>query len=216
VSMLTPPGLKGKQYRITGSAYPRLSRPHRRRRRVFALIGAVVAIGVIGWGTVQLISVFGGRTRASAATTNCRAKAHPAGANASAAANPSQAALPQPGKITVNVYNSTTRTGLAAQTAAAFKQRGFVIGKIGNAPAPLEGKVPGAAEIIGGPSSAQVETVVGTQVPGAQSTTDTRQDASVDLVLGNTFNALATPAQAAQALTAAQNPKPTATASAHC
>lgn len=213
MSMLTPPGLKGKQYRITGTAYPRLRRPHRRRRRVLAVVSAMVVIGVIGWGTVQLIGVFGGRTKASAATA-CGAKARPAAA--SAAATPSQAALPQPGKITVNVYNATNRTGLAAQTANALKQRGFLIGKIGNAPAPLEGKVPGTAEIIGGPSSGQVETVVGTQVPGAKPSTDSRTDASVDLVIGTAFNALATPQQAAQALALAEHPAPTATASAHC
>ncbi|WP_322987313.1 LytR C-terminal domain-containing protein [Phaeacidiphilus oryzae] len=222
--MLTPPGMQGKQYRITGNAYPRLHRPNK-RRKLLAVVAAVVVAGVLGWGTVQLIGVFGGKPTANAAVGcagNGRAAARAATASAADAASASasaapQAGLPAPSAITVNVLNSTNRPGLAAQTAAQLKQRGFKIGKIGNAPAALENKVTGSAQVIGGPSSDQVATVVGTEVPGAKATTDSRTDAAVDLVIGTGFKALATPQQASAALAAAAHPHPAASASpSHC
>jgi hypothetical protein len=219
--MLTPPGMQGKQYRITGNAYPRLHRPNK-RRKLLAVVAAVVVAGVLGWGTVQLIGVFGGKSKADAAVGCTSKSGYGKQANAADAASASgsggpQAALPSPSAITVNVLNSTNRTGLAAQTAAQLKQRGFKIGKIGNAPAAMQNKVAGAAQVVGGPSSDQPATVVGTEVAGAKTATDARTDAAVDLVLGDTFKSLATPQQASAALAAAAHPSPTAQPShAHC
>ena len=76
MSMLTPPGMGGK-YRITGDKYPRMRRTRGRRRIVLAVVASVVALGLIGWGTLQLIDVFtGGGDKASAAgaTGDCRTK----------------------------------------------------------------------------------------------------------------------------------------------
>lgn len=57
----------GGKYRIKGDTYPRMRRPRRRGRLVLALVGAIVALGLIGWGTIQLIDVFGGGGKAKAA-----------------------------------------------------------------------------------------------------------------------------------------------------
>ncbi|MGO4755049.1 LytR family transcriptional regulator, partial [Streptomyces sp. 2MCAF27] len=75
MSMLTPPGMGGK-YRITGNRYPRMRRPRGRRRLVFAAMGTVVALGLVGWGTLQLIDVFSGgdddkTVRAARGTADC-------------------------------------------------------------------------------------------------------------------------------------------------
>lgn len=243
VSMLTPPGLKGKQYRITGTAYPRLRRPHQRRRRILLGIAGVLALSVLAWGTVQLVGIFAGGRRATAGSARCvhaasgdaadsmsapsgAASAGPrasvsAGASAGAGAGPgakagakaSAAAVTGPGAgITVNVYNATDQAGLAGRTAALLKQRGFTIGTVANAPAPLQNKIAGPAQVTGGAAGARAMVVLGSEVTGAKRLTDTRKDGSVDLVLGNTFTALATPAQAAQALTLASKPTPAASA----
>jgi hypothetical protein len=237
--MLTPPGLKGKQYRISGKAYPRLSRPARKGRRVLQVFAVVVALAVLGWGTVQLVTAFGGKKKAVASggcthhavaggdaarpTASASPKAS-AAASASGTAAATAAAsvsplvvpsgMPQPATVTVNVYNATNRVGLAGQTATQLRLRGFKIGKIANAPAALEGKVTGPAQITGAASSRAAMTLVSAEVSGATSTIDTRTDNSVDLVIGNSFNTLLTPAQASQALALAASPSPSA--SAHC
>ena len=235
MSMLTPPGLKGKQYRITGTAYPRLARPNLRRRYTVFGVLSVMVLAILGWGSVQLFGVFGGG-KADAAALACGTKATaspsagasgaagpaPSGsAGASGAAAPSGTAaavaasfahlttghVPQPSTITVNVYNATDRVGLASQTAALLKKRGFVIGKIGNAPAALQHKVLGTAQVTGNKAAAARMTVVGSEVVGAKPSTDLRKDASVDLVLGNGFSgALTTPLQSTQILTLAAKP----------
>ncbi|WP_370082849.1 LytR C-terminal domain-containing protein [Streptacidiphilus sp. MAP12-16] len=244
--MLTPPGLKGKQYRITGTAYPRLRRPNHRRRFILLAVTGVTVLAVLGWGTIQLVDIFGGGAKKATAAARCtraaagdsaprasapasasasasasapRASTSAAGAPAAAAASGAAApsalpGVPLPAAITVNVYNATNHAGLAGQTAALLKQRGFIIGKIGNAPAPLQNKIAGTALVTGGSTSTALMNVVGSEVAGAKPSTDQRKDTSVDLVLGNGFTALATPAQAAQALALATKPSPTA--SAHC
>lgn len=236
VSMLTPPGLKGKQYRITGTAYPRLRRPHQRRRRILLGIAGVLTLSVLAWGTVQLVGIFAGGRRVTGAGTgacvhaasgdaadsisapsggaSARARASAsARASGGASAGAKAAAGTGPGAgITVNVYNATNQAGLAGRTAALLRQRGFTIGTVGNAPAPLQSKIAGPAQVTGGAAGAKAMLVLGSEVTGAKPVTDTRRDGSVDLVLGNTFTALATPAQAAQALTLATRPSPAATA----
>ena len=114
----------------------------------------------------------------------------------------------------MNVYNATNHPGLAGQTAKLLAQRGFKIGKIANAPAPLEGKVTGTAQVMGAIASKAAMQLVGSEVTGSTATNDTRTDGSVDLIIGNGFSALQSPAQAAQALALAVSPSPTA--GAHC
>ncbi|RWZ73011.1 LytR family transcriptional regulator, partial [Streptomyces albidoflavus] len=71
MSMLTPPGMGGK-YRITGDKYPRMRRTGGRRKLVLAATGGVLALGLLGWGTFQLVDVFtGGSTATAAGGENC-------------------------------------------------------------------------------------------------------------------------------------------------
>lgn len=201
MSMLTPPGMGGK-YRITGDKYPRMRRPRRRSKLVLAATASVVALGLAGWGTLQLIDVFtGGDKQASAAdrTTACPTP------------RPSTPAkvLPKPGKITVNVYNATPRGGLAKAAADELKKRGFTIGKVGNATAAYDKKVTGTALMLGAPTAVNgTFPVLGTQLPGAATKTDARKGADVDLIIGTKFKAFSTPQAAATALTALTKPAP--------
>jgi hypothetical protein len=232
--MLTPPGLKGKQYRITGTAYPRLRRPHQRRRYVLLAIAGVLTLSVLTWGTVQLVGIFSGHRHVTAGACVRAASARrsvpgsgdgltaptgppgaaPTARTSASAAAPGTGAAAAPNGVTVNVYNATSKAGLAGRTAALLKQRGFTIGTIGNAPAQLQNKVAGSAQVTGGSAGVKAMTVVRSEVAGATPVTDRRKDASVDLTLGNGFTALASPAQAAQALALAAGPAPSA--SPHC
>jgi hypothetical protein len=109
-------------------------------------------------------------------------------------------AAPVPGDVTLNVYNSTDRAGLAAKTAAQLRKRGFKVATVANDP--LQRKVAGPAEVRYGASAGQDGKLVLALVKGAKAVRDARPDASVDLVLGEKFTALAAPAK---------TPRPTAT-----
>lgn len=104
-------------------------------------------------------------------------------------------ALPAPKTITVNVYNATTRAGLARTTADLLLQRGFQIGAIANDP--KNASVAGSAEVRYGPKGALNAKVVAAQVQGAALVNDGRTTTIVDFVLGQGFTALATPTQVA-------------------
>ncbi|NEC91684.1 LytR C-terminal domain-containing protein [Streptomyces sp. SID12501] len=208
MSMLTPPGMGG-QYRITGDKYPRMRRPRGRRRFVLGLVASVAALGLIGWGTLQLIDVFtGGGSKATAAgpKSDCATRATPT-------ATPPTAprVLPEPGRITVNVLNATPRSGLAKQAADELKKRGFRIGDVGNAPKAYDKKIAGAGIVLGAKSAAQAALpVLGTQLAGAQVKTDARTSATeVDLLIGTKFTALTSKKDADQALAALAGPAPT-------
>ncbi len=94
-----------------------------------------------------------------------------------------------PGDVTVNVYNATTRPGLAGRTANQIKQVGFVIGKVANDP--TDRKVPKVAEVRYGPSGKPDAQLLLKILPkGTTSTKDKRKDATVDVALGTGFKAL--------------------------
>ncbi|MGW4593779.1 LytR C-terminal domain-containing protein [Streptomyces sp. NPDC004457] len=212
MSMLTPPGMGG-QYRITGDKYPRMRPPRRRGRLVAVVVASAAALGLIGWGTLQLVDVFGGggaKYTASGSTTACRARTE-------AAPAARVHALPAPGRITVNVYNATKRPGLAKSTADELRKRGFKIGDVGNASGQYDKKVKGAGILLG--SAAAQDTslrVLGTQLAGAEARADIRKGTDVDLVIGDAFKGLSQPAAAKRALTALTAPEPTASPKKGC
>ncbi|WP_371498115.1 LytR C-terminal domain-containing protein [Kitasatospora sp. NBC_00374] len=224
--------MKGKQYRITGNSYPRLGRPPRKSRRVLALIGSLLALALIALGGVQLVEIFTGRggkataqaCASPAASGKPLAAPEPGSSPAAGAGSPAapgapaatSTAVPQPQAVTVNVYNATGKSGLAARTADELKARGFTVGKVGNAPTALDKKVPGTVQVISGPAGLGGATLVGSQVAGSTTTADTRADATVDLVIGDAYTAMLDPTQAAAALAAAIKPSPSASEPGSC
>ncbi|MET9547533.1 LytR C-terminal domain-containing protein [Streptomyces sp. NPDC006627] len=216
MSMLTPPGMGGK-YRITGDKYPRMRRTGGRRRIVLAIIASAAAIGLIGWGTLELIHVFSGTDKASAAGRSARHcdRGGP-GTGTKSGARPAVEAkpLPRPAQITVNVFNATPRGGLAKNTADELKKRGFAIGKVGNATKQYDKKVKGTGILLGAKAAADTALpVLGTQLAGAEHRTDGRTGGEVDLILGTRFKDLAKKEDADKALAALAKPEPTSTPS---
>ncbi|MFD4546472.1 LytR C-terminal domain-containing protein [Streptomyces sp. NPDC058251] len=210
MSMLTPPGMGG-QYRITGDKYPRMRRPRGRRRLVFLVVASVTALGLIGWGTLQLIDVFtggGGKATAAGPKADCASEASPSASTASVTL---AGTLPKPGQITVNILNATTRSGLAKETADELAKRGFKIGDVGNATAAYDKKVEGAGILLGAKAAASAALpVLNTQLSGAELKTDGRRQATdVDLIIGNGFASLTKKEDADKALAVLAKPQPT-------
>ena len=114
------------------------------------------------------------------------------------------AGLPKPATVTVNVYNATDRSGLARKTAVEMKARGFVIGKVANDP--LGKSVVVSAEVRHGPKGLAQARLVSFYVPGSVLVADTRADATVDMVLGEAYSGVASPAEVTKALA---SPSPT-------
>lgn len=95
------------------------------------------------------------------------------------------ASLPEPAQVTVNVYNSTGRSGLAKTTANELKARGFGIGTIANDP--LGVVIAGVAEIRYGVDGVDDARLLRIYVPGAKMVEDDRTDTTVDLSVGEKF-----------------------------
>jgi hypothetical protein len=103
---------------------------------------------------------------------------------------------PAPADIRVNVYNATTRNGLASSAARALRKREFAIIDVANDP--LGKTVAGTAEVRAGADNEAAAAVVVAQVSGAFFVVDDRTDGTVDLVVGEAFKKLA-PARATPA-----------------
>ncbi len=97
-----------------------------------------------------------------------------------------------PDAVEVNVYNATSRPGLAANTAAGLRNRGFTVLDIDNAPP--EDLVVEAAQIRASVADSPQVRLLVQHVPGAVVVADGRLDGTVDLVIGDAFTALGDPA----------------------
>ena len=108
-------------------------------------------------------------------------------------------------EVTLTVLNSTSRTGLAGSTAEQLTARGFTVGAVGNdSGAPIAG----TAVVRHGPEGLLAARTVAAHVPGAQLVDDARAGAVVELSLGETFEALRPPEEAATLLAPEPVPSP--------
>ena len=97
--------------------------------------------------------------------------------------------LPAPSEITLNVYNTTYREGLASDVAGDLKDRGFKVKDTGNDPqaAFLEKEV---AIIRFGPEGQRAAKRLAQQIDGVQLQKDDRNSVKVDLILGSKWSDL--------------------------
>lgn len=93
--------------------------------------------------------------------------------------------LPRASQVTVNVYNSTNRVGLAGDTAKLLSVRGFKIGAVENDPLGLP--IEGVGEIRHGPNGEAAAKLIAFHVPGATLVNDSRKGKKVDVSLGRQF-----------------------------
>lgn len=91
---------------------------------------------------------------------------------------------PPPEEISINVYNGTSRSGLANQVAREMREQGFVILDVANDPAGRS--VTGVAEIRAVDDDDAVRFVM-SQFPGSVFLPEDRPDESIDVVVGEAF-----------------------------
>ena len=192
MSMLTPTGMGGR---------PRQRRVRHRRGRA---LGGLITLALLGGGGYggwrsgwlePLTELAGGGTEVSAA---------------SCPTPPAPPALPPAlpaSAVTVNVFNSTGRMGLAAEVAGELRARGFVVAQVSNDP--LARAVAGTAELRHSPEGGAAARTLAAQIQGATVAPDQRPDASVDLVMGAAFLGMVPPEQALARLTPTPPPPPT-------
>ena len=95
---------------------------------------------------------------------------------------------PIPSEVTLNVYNTTYKTGLAKTVADAVAARGFKVKDVSNDP--LRTMQLGTAVIRYGEQGDLAAALLKGHVPGAQMVRDSRADSSLDLVIGNAYTGL--------------------------
>ena len=98
---------------------------------------------------------------------------------------------PIPSEVTVNVYNTTYKTGLAKVVADELKGRGFKVKDVSNDP--QRTMQMGTAVIRYGEEGDLAAALLQGHVPKAELVKDDRAGARIDLVIGNAYTAL-TPA----------------------
>jgi hypothetical protein len=111
--------------------------------------------------------------------------------------------LPAPKDVRLNVFNSTSKAGLASDTAKELSARGFKVVRIANDP--LGKKIDGVAQIRYGPKGELSAQLLLLYVPGAEMVNDYRTGRRIDLSTGKTFSGLS-PQQGVKALLAAPTP----------
>jgi hypothetical protein len=101
--------------------------------------------------------------------------------------------------VSLNIYNSTDRRGLAAAVARSATTRGFKVKAIGNDP--KGATIKQVAQIRFGPEGAASARLLKTHVPQAVYLNDKRKGDTIDLVVGQAWKSfgkvpvVATPTQ---------------------
>lgn len=159
-----------------------LRRRHQQERQAVVFGSLVAALAVAGLGAVAIY------TDAIRAPFLDRGFVTPSSA-------PTASTLPPPpcppdgavplayDQVTVSVYNASDRSGLAGTTADVFASRGFAIGTTSNYPSTIDLPV----EVLFGQSGVAAAYTVAAQLVDPRLVLDTREDASVDVVLGADF-----------------------------
>jgi hypothetical protein len=158
---------------------------HERQAVVFGVLLATLA--VVGLGAA---AVYTGSLNLPFVDEEFLAEPTPTVAAAAFPCPPEGSKAEPYGVITVNVYNTTGTSGLAATTMDQLVARDFKPGTTGNLP-----EYPGTAQVITGPASVARAYTLAAQVEGARLVMDGRTGGSVDLVLGVAYTGLLPPEQ---------------------
>ncbi|WP_426227030.1 LytR C-terminal domain-containing protein [Pseudarthrobacter sp. DSP2-3-2b1] len=168
----------GPELRATFEAAGDPDDPGRLRRRVVHGVVLVLLLGLIVGAIITAVAIVSGQLRIPATEVSDEpASICPA---ATFDYTPNE-------QINLNVYNSTSRPGLARTVADALLGRKFVVGAVANTDAGYRG----VAAVLSGAAGQSAAFSVQRNVPGSDYFQDDRTDTSVDLVLAGDFKALA-------------------------
>lgn len=149
-----------------------LERARRRRRRRSVTVLVVATLMVLG-GFAYALAYWNGMVGGSST-------------EASPTCTPAPTTTPPESRFTVNVYNSSKRSGEADKFSDALKSRDFTVGAVGNDP--YKKKLSGVGEIRFGPAGrAYAERFLQPLLPGATMAQDGRTGTNVDVAIGEQF-----------------------------
>ena len=170
----------GQELRATFEANRNVDDTARVRRRVLHGIVLVLLIGLIAAGIITALAIINGKF--SIPTAEPAPKAATACPSATFDYTPNE-------QVNLNVYNSTSRPGLARTAADEFLARKFVVGAVDN----TEAGYRGVAAVISGAAGQSAAFTVQRNLPGSDYFQDGRQDGSVDVILSQDYRSLAPP-----------------------
>jgi hypothetical protein len=169
--------ISGPELRETFGAAGDPDDPVRVRRRVVHGVVLVLLLGLIAGGIITALAIINGRLQVPA----------PAASEAPQSACPAAVFdYVPPEKITINVFNSTSRPGLARTVADELLGRKFVVGTVSN----TEPGYRGVAAVVSGAAGQSAAFTVQRNVPDSDYFQDGRTDASVDVILAGDFKEL--------------------------
>ncbi len=153
--------------------------PIRLRRRILHAVVLVMLVGLIVAAIGVALAIMNGQIKIPGAE---RSKA--------AAVSVCPAATydyTPPEKVHVNIYNSTSRPGLARSVADQLTARKFLVGGVGNTTSSYRG----VALVVSGAAGQSAAFSVQRNVPGSDYVQDGRTDPSVDVIITGDFKELA-------------------------
>lgn len=157
-----------------------LENPVRMRRRILHGVVLVLLVGLVTAAIVAALAIMNGQLKIPTAERSQAAA--PLCPDATYDYAPHD-------KITVNVYNSTARPGLARAVADQLLARKFAVGAVGNSKSGYRG----VALVVSGAAGQASAFSVQRNIPGSDYVQDGRNDPSVDVILTGDFQDLAKP-----------------------
>ena len=154
--------------------------PVRLRRRILHVVVLVMLVGMLVAAIVVAFAIMNGQIklptaeRSKAAVSVCPAATYD---------------YTPPEKVTVNIFNSTNRPGLARSVADQLAARKFIVGAVANTTSSYRG----VALVVSGAAGQSAALSVQRNVPGSDYVQDGRTDPSVDLIITGDFKELAKP-----------------------
>ena len=170
--------VSGPELRATFEAAGDPDNPVLLRRRVVHGVVLVLLLGLIAAAIITALAIMNGQLKIPT----------PAGKDEPRTTCPAATFDYTPNdKINLNVFNSTSRPGLARTVADELLGRKFVVGAVAN----TEAGYRGVAAVVSGAAGQSAAFSVQRNVPGSDYFQDGRTDASVDVILAGDYKELA-------------------------
>jgi hypothetical protein len=168
----------GPELRATFEAAGDPDDPVRLRRRVVHGVVLVLLLGLIAGAIITALAIINGHLKlpSTAASDEPRVLCPTATFD-----------YTPPEQINLNVFNSTSRPGLARAVADELLARKFVVGNVAN----TEAGYRGVAAVVSGAAGQSAAFTVQRNVPGSDYFQDSRTDASVDVIVAGDYKELA-------------------------